>query len=238
MDMTEENGMKKCRACGEEIKAVAKNCKHCGEMLEEAKTETVNATTDKVQQYKGPVLDELNKNKYLWAMAGVILLSVIVDFTLGTAIGLISCWAGLIACVFLDHKEAQEQELEPPSRLWVMISPVYVWKRLNLINDSKKIVFWVYVAVAVLTSFIGPEDTHEVIQSTAKEILNEQILPNMGVYAKCSKITNIRKAKPKLLKIEGRHDYTAVAHLRNGKTVKIDVFLRDDSDDVFVQIKP
>ena len=108
-------------------------------------------------QFRPPV-----SNTYAWALA----LSPLIALPLGFALALtglpdnVANYASLGLTIGLVTADRQlllnANYTNPPSRWWILLSPVYLWKRATVLGESRR-KFWVFIAsiVGVFAVAIG-----------------------------------------------------------------------------------
>lgn len=218
-----------CPSCGEEIKAIAKKCKHCGDFIApkaEATPETKPCPAcgedikfiAKKCKHCGEVLGAVQSSysnansvpkvlhdNFIWGMVALPLFSLI-DY--GWVISLL----GYIVLTLLDIKLLKSFNKKAPHFAWFLIPAVYIWRRLTL-TEQKRTIFWSYLGcsvlsfiLAVILAFGGSN-----IENQACDIINKQ-LRNESSDAFCSDVT--------ITKSYGNDKYKAKATVEftNGRT--------------------
>ena len=92
------------------------------------------------------------KDKYSWIYLGILVITMIAQWFIETNL----CIPALIANFAVirgEVKLANRDGLSMPSKWWCLIMPVYIWRRLTLLKQSR-IHFWLWIGVLIGLSVI------------------------------------------------------------------------------------
>lgn len=135
--MTTANETKACPMCGEEIKAAAQKCKHCGEGI---KTTIADETTglNKLLQRLNTLTVHANglDDRIIWGVAILPALALIPGLFLGGSLTLVLVYLLAIALCLADAKKLRTTSFTAPSNGTIAFPPLYLWQRIN--NTTNK----------------------------------------------------------------------------------------------------
>jgi len=165
-------------------------------------------------------------HKFIWLTVLTPSIGIFLDFLLGIDIAMIIfpiAWVFL----FLDRKELSKKNQEKPHLAWVLIFPVYLWKRAELVGGDKNYL-WAFFAIPVLAYFLAGGVSTSAIESAATDLTTQIIRENLGIYdVECTDVTIDEEV------YEG--NYSATASLSNGTYLTISIET-NDAGDVYVEI--
>lgn len=92
------------------------------------------------------------KDKYSWIYLGILVITIIAQWFIEMNL----CIPALIANFAVmrgEVKLANSDGLSMPSKWWCLIMPVYIWRRLTMLKQSR-IHFWLWIGVLIGLSII------------------------------------------------------------------------------------
>jgi len=194
-----------------------------GEWVEAEKTNL--AEFFKTADALPPLLAEDVNNKFIWGVVGVPVVGSFLSFLAGLDLtGL--CFLANVGLCFLDEKKLKSAGHKAPSSGWVLLIPVYLWKRANLLGQKKRY-FWGWIAALLLSLFIDVANEQVQLEEFAKPVLNELLIEEFGDdVSRCMKVTIDEEIVADF--------YRATAILENGNSIEITI--RETEDEVIVGI--
>lgn len=92
------------------------------------------------------------KDKYSWIYLGILVITMIAQWFIETNLYLPALIVNF-AVMRGEVKLANRDGLSMPSKWWCLIMPVYIWRRLTLLKQSR-IHFWLWIGVLIGLSVI------------------------------------------------------------------------------------
>ena len=179
---------KDCHACGEEVKFIAKKCKHCGEALSD------QGSLEPPTKEQTALLQEVLDNKLLWAVALVPLIGAVLILVGGA--GLASCLmlTGYVVFCLLDISTLKKNGQKHPHRAWILLTPVYIWRRITVTN-LRRTAFWGWCTSAVVwfIMLLVVAGSSVNIEGNACNIINEKILSNSSLS--CENVVQLEEVR-------------------------------------------
>jgi hypothetical protein len=135
----------------------------------------------------------------------------------------------LIALVTADNKTLRDSGYTPPLPVWgIIIVPVYLWKRANVIGSSKLLIV-VWIAALGLSLAVDSLNHESSISDTACPLVTKIIKESLGDdSAQCVKVKVTEKLTDSF--------YKATASLNNGNDINITI--EEKGDMIYVRIPP
>ncbi|WP_217513064.1 hypothetical protein [Vibrio metschnikovii] len=168
-------------------------------------------------------------DRYLWALCVVPIFCAIIELLAGVppTYSFILYIIPNIVLSVLDEKELKKTDRVAPAHWMVLIVPIYIWQRLKLNKQDKKIVIG-WVMAFIFSIFISNMINDGIIEDEACNLVTD-IIHNQ-FYNKsvdCVAVTLDKEVKDGF--------YKATATLTNGNDIDITVDLRKDGQ-IYVQI--
>lgn len=170
-------------------------------------------------------------NNYIWGAIVLSVLSALLNLfpnvTISAFAGIIGLIGGILYIV--DYRTLGKSNLERPHWGWLLLTPVYVWKRCELF-DKGRTLFWAQVgslAFAVVLSVVSMNIAIDSdLADSAKPVVS-QILQENGYSISCVKVDVNETVTDSF--------YKGTATLSNGREVPITIEIRPN-DQIYVQI--
>ncbi len=163
-------------------------------------------------------------NRFVWGLVGVQLIGGLIEFVSGVSIW----WAFLILNIGLcvaDEKRLKAAGHAAPTTWWVLLLPVYLWKRASLLGQNKNYFYgWLAAfAVSVLLAVAGGESA---VEEAACPIVTDIIHKQFYQSASCVTVTIDDEPKSGF--------YRATALLDNGN--EIDITIEQKDEQIYVRV--
>jgi len=171
------------------------------------------------------IVSTVLNDKYAWLIVIAPIIGLLFEMIAGQDL----IWIYFLLNVIffsLDYKELKSKDVVPPHVAWVVLIPVYLWKRAVLLNQDKHY-FWGWIGVFILSLTLsaggGQKQLEEIAMSTVTEILQDE----MGAEAPtCIGV--------KIEDYDNTGIYSAIAVLDNGAV--IDITITEGEGGVYVNI--
>lgn len=173
------------------------------------------------------VVSGLVDNKYVWMVALVPVVGMIAELLARREL----IWLYLVlnvAILFFDQYKLQKQGFSAPQKWWVILVPVYLWKRAELLDHSKNYVY-AWVAAFVLTIPLSGWINQRIVADAACEAINEtrdDFIPLLGRGTECKLVTITKEAV--------RGFYKAKALLSTGN--ELDIVIEEKKGEIHVRV--
>ncbi|WP_447017466.1 hypothetical protein [Shewanella algae] len=168
-------------------------------------------------------------DRYLWSLCAAPIVCAIIELLVSMP-SIFSFFLYLIPNIvlsLLDEKELDKADRVAPAHWMVFLVPIYIWQRLKLNRQDKKL-FFGWVAAFIFSLFISSMINDGVIEDEACTLVTD-IIHNQ-FYNKsidCVGVTLDKEVKDGF--------YKATATLTNGNDINITVDLRKNGQ-IYVQI--
>lgn len=203
-------------------------------------SDTLNETFSSVSEQGKRVFDEIQAytvtttaegkridDRPIWAVVVVLLLIVIIGWIFKVDLRIISGIVALPLC-FIDWQKLKADGLPVPSGWWILFTPVYLWKRAELLKQKKHYVaVWMgIVAISTAISLLSPRNAalESIACSTVTDILQKQY--HQRAYCQGLRITG-----------KSGNEYDAKATLSNGEKVRVRM-RKSTEGGLYVEILP
>lgn len=162
-------------------------------------------------------------NKFVWWVVAVPIIGSILELmfsgVFGAAAFLIYLIPNIALCA-IDERKLKEAGHEAPSTFWVILVPVYLWKRAKLLSQSK-IFFFAWIVSFLISIFITDWANEDILAQSACPVVTDIIKEQFYGQAECKAVTIDEKVSDNF--------YRATATLDNGNDLRITIEDRDDS---------
>ncbi len=174
---------------------------------------------------RSELLTDVMDNKYAWLIVIAPIIGLIFELIAGEDL----IWIYfLLNVVFfsLDYKELKGRGLDMPHIAWVILIPVYLWKRANLLGQ-KKHYFWGWVVVFLLSLALSSGSGQGQIEDSAIPVVSQMLQREYGTNAaSCLDVQITDEIFDDL--------YIADAILDNGEVIQVNI--RVDGESFYVTI--
>lgn len=167
-------------------------------------------------------------DRYLWALGVIPIAGAILELILGIP-AVFSIFVYIIPNILfsiMDEKELKKTNRVAPAHWTVFVVPVYIWQRLKLNNQDKKI-FWGWIVAFLISAMITGAMDEGAIEDSACNLVTEIIQEQFNRDVQCVAVTIDDEVKSDF--------YRATATLDTGKDIDITIDTRKD-DEIYVQI--
>jgi hypothetical protein len=191
-----------------------------------------------------PLVGKKTDDRLAWGIAA----SPLADVVLGWITGGVSSLFVWLACIVLaikDEKRLKASGHQAASHWWILLVPVYLWKRAVALKQSKKI-FWYWVAAFALALVLGAGGHQASLEKAAvpvvTQIIKDGFQQNQAAEFFGGNIlaagADAEKDAPqcKAVKIDKKVSdgfYYATAFLDTGKAIKISI--EEQGDKILVK---
>ena len=132
-----------------------------------------------------------NPDRYLWIMAFIPALDIIIEMITGQSLDNVRELLYITSGI-MDFRLQKRLNVKTPKGWWILLAPVYMWKRLK-INNRKLMIFWVWLGLLVssmIFTLITESSKHDqAILDTAAEVVTDIVRRETGNNIKCLKVT-------------------------------------------------
>jgi len=123
--------------------------------------------------------------KYIWISVLIPSIVILIGNLIGADLSILFPLAFVF--IYLDRKELAKKGQENPPLVWILIFPVYLWKRATLLNGDKNY-FWAFFAAPVLALMLGTL-LSPTLESTAAELTTQILYENGMAGVECTSVS-------------------------------------------------
>lgn len=152
-------------------------------------------------------------NRFAWGLVWAQLIFGLIEMVAGSTIWWLFIGVNVGLCV-ADEKRLKAAGHPAPNSWWCLLVPVYLWKRANLLGQSKNY-FFAWVAAFVVAVVLSTAGAQSVIEETACPLVTDIIHKQFFQGSSCVKVTIDDEPKTGF--------YRATALLDNGNEINITI---------------
>ncbi|WP_110973271.1 DUF4339 domain-containing protein [Pseudomonas huaxiensis] len=163
-------------------------------------------------------------NRFVWGLVGIQLVGGVIEFISGVSLW----WMFLILNVGLcvaDEKRLKAAGHAAPTAWWVILIPVYLWKRANLLGQNKNY-FYAWVAAFVVSLSLAAASGKSALEEAACPLVTDIIHKQFYQSSSCLAVTIDDEPKSGF--------YRATALLDNGN--EIDITIEQKGETIYVRV--
>jgi len=127
------------------------------------------------------VVSAILNDKYAWLLVIAPIIGLLFELIAGQDL----IWIYfLLNIIFfsLDYKELKTKNVDMPHVAWVVLIPVYLWKRAILLNQDKHY-FWGWIGVFILSLTLSTGGGQQQLEDTAMSLVTEILQDELGADA-------------------------------------------------------
>lgn len=164
-------------------------------------------------------------NRYFWVGIVLTFLGITLNLFAVPLLSLVSvaCSVGGTVLFVCDYLRLKTNDQPRPHWAWMLLFPVYAWKRCALLKTSK-LPFWATVALLVVwlgaTGFYFTHGITQAVAADAKPVVTRLLKEHLDPSLYCSEVVVTNEVRP------GQYD--AVATISNGNKFNIRIDVKSD----------
>lgn len=164
-------------------------------------------------------------NRYFWVGIGLTFLGITLNLLAVPLLSIVSaiCSLGGTVCFVCDYLNLKANNQLRPHWAWMLLFPIYAWKRSVLLKTNK-LPFWATIGLLVVwlgaTGFLFAHGITAAVAADAKPIVTRLIKENLDSSLYCSDVVVTKEVRP------GHYD--GLATISNGQQFKIRIDVKKD----------
>lgn len=167
-------------------------------------------------------------NRYIWLAVAIPIIGTIIEITAGQNLFWLYILANTVVC-YLDERKLKTAGHKAPSNWMVLLVPIYLWQRANLLGQ-KKYYFWAWIATFALSFPLATMGQADSLAESACPIVTQIIHEQLGEDGASCKAVKIDKEVTNGF-------YKATATLDTGNELLITIEKLKDNQ-IMVRIPP
>lgn len=155
-----------------------------------AKDTVLNQFFSRISDTPPPLSGDDVDNRFVWGIVSVPIIGSLLELLFFGAATLVSSFLYIIpnvALSLIDEKKLKKAGHQAPNTLWVLIVPVYLWKRAALLKQSKNY-FFAWIASLVISMLITAGGGDALIADAACPVVTDIISSQMYGSAECKAV--------------------------------------------------
>lgn len=168
-------------------------------------------------------------DRYLWGLSAAPLVCAVIVLVLGIVNPITSFlifFVPNIAFAVLDERELKRTGRNAPAHWFVFLVPVYIWQRLRLNAQDKK-VFYVWLVAFFASIMISNHADNQALAKQSCDLVTQIIRQQLGFSSQCISVSIGKEVKDGF--------YKATASLDNGNDLRITIDTTK-SGQIYVQV--
>lgn len=163
-------------------------------------------------------------NRFVWSLVVVQLVGGIIEFFSGASVWWLFIIFNIALCI-ADEKRLKAAGHSAPQTFWVLIVPVYLWKRSVLLRQPKHY-FYAWIAAFFVSTALSIAGGESAIEEAACPLVTDIIHKQFYQSSSCIAVSIDDEPRSGF--------YRATAFLDNGN--EIDITIEQKGDQIYVRV--